>query len=140
MPQSTKIEIRNIRLETLLSDMETKGSLRIPRFQREYVWERSKVAKLLDSIYHEFPIGSFFFWITPQEYKSLYKDIADLRLPTPADYEQIKMILDGQQRITSLYVVANGLAIRMNGKSEQDYKKICFDLDTQNFFVTPRSE
>jgi hypothetical protein len=140
MPQSTKIEIRNIRLETLLSDMETKGILRIPRFQREYVWERSKVAKLLDSIYREFPIGSFFFWITPQEYKSLYKDIADLRLPTPADYEQIKMILDGQQRVTSLYVVANGLAIRMNGKSEQDYKKICFDLDTRTFFVTPRSE
>ena len=55
MPQSTKIEIRNIRLETLLSDMETKGVLRIPRFQRDYVWERSKVAKLFDSIYHEFP-------------------------------------------------------------------------------------
>jgi uncharacterized protein with ParB-like and HNH nuclease domain len=57
MPQSTKIEIRNIRLETLLGDMETKGFLRIPRFQRDYVWERSKVAQLLDSIYHEFPIG-----------------------------------------------------------------------------------
>jgi len=50
------------------------------------------------------------------------------------------MILDGQQRITSLYVAAKGLAIQANGKSEKDYKKICFDLDTQNFLVAKRSE
>src|SRR5689334_11037810 len=109
MPQSTKIEIRNIRLETLLADMETKGNLRIPRFQRDYVWERSKVAQLFDSIYNEFPIGSFFFWITPPEYRSLYKEIPELHFPETADYDQIKMILDGQQRITSLYVAAKGL-------------------------------
>jgi len=46
MPESTKIEIRNIKLETLLGDMESKGIPRIPRFQRDYVWERSKVAVL----------------------------------------------------------------------------------------------
>jgi hypothetical protein len=140
MPESTKIEIRNIRLETLLGDMESKGIPRIPRFQRDYVWERSKVAELFDSIYREFPIGSFFFWITPRDYRDLYKDIPELRLPKPADYEQIKMILDGQQRITSLYVAAKGLAIRANGKSEKDYKKICFDLDIQTFLVAKRSE
>jgi hypothetical protein len=93
MPESTKIEIHNISLQTLLVDMETKGIPRIPRFQRDYVWERSKVAVLFDSIYQEFPIGSFFFWITPREYRDLYKDIPELRLPKPADYEQIKMIL-----------------------------------------------
>src|ERR1022692_3283483 len=133
MAQPTKIEIRNIRLENLIADMESKGILRIPRFQRDYVWERSKVAELLDSIYREFPIGSFFLWITPREYRDLYKDIPELRLPNPADYEQIKMILDGQQRITSLYVepfggnvqqritslyvAAKGLTIKANGKS-----------------------
>jgi len=140
MSQPTKIEIRNIRLENLIADMESKGILRIPRFQRDYVWERSKVAELFDSIYREFPIGSFFFWITPRDYRDLYKDIPELRLPKPADYEQIKMILDGQQRITSLYVAAKGLTIQANGKSEKDYKKICFDLDTQTFVVAKRSE
>lgn len=140
MPQPTKIEIRHTRLENLLVDMESKGVLRIPRFQRDYVWERSKVAELLDSIYREFPIGSFFFWITPREYRDLYKDIPELKLPKPADYEQIKMILDGQQRITSLYVVAKGLTIQANGRAEKDYKKICFDLDTRTFLVAKRSE
>jgi hypothetical protein len=140
MPESTKIEIRNIKLETLLGDMESKGIPRIPRFQRDYVWERSKVAVLFDSIYQEFPIGSFFFWITPREYRDLYKDIPELLLPKPADYEQIKMILDGQQRITSLYVAAKGLTIQANGKSAKDYKKICFDLDAQSFLVAKRNE
>jgi hypothetical protein len=133
MPESTKIDVRYFRLETLLVDMESKGIPRIPRFQRDYVWERSKVAVLFDSIYKEFPIGSFFFWITPREYRDLYKDIPELQLPTPADYEQIKMILDGQRRITSLYVAAKGLTIQANGKSEKDYKKICFDLDGECF-------
>jgi hypothetical protein len=140
MAQPTKIEIRNIRLENLIADMESKGILRIPRFQRDYVWERAKVAELFDSLYREFPIGSFFLWITPREYRDLYKDIPELRLPNPADYEQIKMILDGQQRITSLYVAAKGLTIQANGKSEKDYKKICFDLDTRNFLVAKRTE
>jgi hypothetical protein len=140
MPEPTKIEIRNSGLQTLIVSMETAGILRIPRFQRDYVWERPKVAKLLDSVYREFPIGSFFFWITPREYRDLYKDIPELRLPTPADYEQIKMILDGQQRITSLFVVAKGLTIQANGRPEKDYKKICFDLDTQKFLVVKRSE
>lgn len=140
MPESTKIEIRNIPLSKLLDEMESRGSLRIPRFQRDYVWERLKVAKLLDSIYHEFPIGSFFLWITPREYRDFYKDIPELRLPEPQDYDQIKMVLDGQQRITSLYVAAKGLAIQVNGGAEKDYRKICFDLDTQGFLVAKHSE
>ncbi|PIV43719.1 MAG: hypothetical protein COS26_00145 [Candidatus Nealsonbacteria bacterium CG02_land_8_20_14_3_00_40_11] len=36
----------------------------MPRFQRDYVWERIRVAKLFDSIYKEMLIGSFFLWIT----------------------------------------------------------------------------
>lgn len=140
MPQATKIEIRHVRMENLLVDMESKGFLRIPRFQRDYVWERTKVAALLDSIYQEWPIGSFFFWIAPQEYRELYKDIPELRFSRPENYEQIKMILDGQQRITSLYVAAKGLSIQMDGNKEKDYRKICFDLDSQKFLVTPRGE
>ena len=38
------------------------GNIKIPRFQRGYVWERSKIVKLLNSIYKEHPIGSFFVY------------------------------------------------------------------------------
>ena len=37
-----------------------KGEYRIPQFQREFVWEKNKVVQLFDSIYKEYPIGSFF--------------------------------------------------------------------------------
>ncbi len=140
MADKAQIGIRSQTLDSLIGEMHNKGTLRIPRFQRDYVWERTRVAQLLDSIYKQFPIGSFFFWITPREYRDLYRELPELKLPDPAGYEQIKMILDGQQRITSLYVVARGLVIRSEGKSEKDYRKICFDLDTEKFFVAPRGE
>ena len=135
-----QVVIRPQSLLSLIREMHEKGAIRIPRFQRDYVWERTRVAQLLDSVYRGFPIGSFFFWITPREYRDLYRELPELSLPNPADYEQIKMILDGQQRLTSLFVVAYGLVIKTEGKSEKDYKKICFDLDREEFFVAPRGE
>ena len=57
--QKIKIE-SDYKLPDIIHDIE-KGILRIPQFQREFIWEKSKVIKLLDSIYKEFPIGSFFF-------------------------------------------------------------------------------
>lgn len=132
---NARIEVRPSTLKNQIDEMKDRGTLRIPRFQRDYVWERTRIAKLFDSIFRGFPIGSFFFWITPREFKHLYRDIPELNFPVPPEYEQIKMILDGQQRLTSLYVVARGLKI-----GDKNYKKICFDLDTGEFFVATRGE
>lgn len=133
------IEVRPRTLNDVMSEMG-RGVLRIPRFQRDYVWEATRVAKLFDSIYKGFPIGSFFYWITPQEYRDHYRDIPELKLPTPENYDQIKMILDGQQRITSLYVTANGLSLPSRNGREKDYRKICFDLETEKFESVKRRE
>jgi len=114
-------------LSDLISDID-KGDLRLPRFQRDYVWNRPKVIGLLDSIYNEFPIGSFFIWKADSKYKSLYKNVAELNLPEPEDESQLRYILDGQQRATSLYVAIKGLEV--NGI---DYSKICFDLEEEKF-------
>lgn len=139
MPEESKIEVKSKTLNTVLSEME-RGILRVPRFQRDYVWERTRIAKLFDSIYKEMPIGSFFLWIAPQEFRNIYKDIPELKLPKPDRYETIKMILDGQQRLISMYVVSKGLELGFNGGSKKDYRKICFDLDKEEFLVVPRSE
>lgn len=139
MPEEAKIEVKQKTLNTVLGEIE-RGVLRIPRFQRDYVWERTRVAKLFDSIYREMPIGSFFLWITSSKYRNLYKDIPALKLPKPDEYEPIKMILDGQQRLTSLYVVVKGFELCFDGGSPKDYKKVCFDLDTEQFFVVKRNE
>lgn len=127
------MESKQITLETGygLSDLFNeidKGELRLPRFQRDFVWDRKKVMKLLDSIYSEYPIGSFFIWNAHEKYRALYRDIAELQLPAPRDDRPLRYILDGQQRATSLYVAMRGLTV--NGV---DYGKISFDLETEQF-------
>lgn len=57
--QLQKIKVDELKLSDIVNEIE-HGQLRIPRFQRDFVWERSKVIKLLDSIYKEYPIGSLF--------------------------------------------------------------------------------
>jgi len=131
-----KIKIKgDYKLADIVHDIE-KGILRIPQFQREFVWDKPRVIKLLESIYREYPIGSFFFWDAPRKYYDFYRDIAELGLPKPDKYEKIVFILDGQQRLTSLYVTVKGLTLY-----GRDYRKICFDLDEKVFVDrTPDNE
>lgn len=105
-----------------------KGRYRIPQFQREYVWKKSKVIELFDSIYKEYPIGSFFLWKAGREHNQLFRHSVDLDIPPIRDDDNIAFILDGQQRITSLYVTLKGLTI-----SETDYSRICFDVKEEKF-------
>jgi len=126
--QVQKIKIKSdYKLADIIREIE-RGVLRIPQFQREFVWDKPRVMKLLESIYLEYPIGSFFFWDAPRKYYDFYRDIAELNLPKPDKYEKITFILDGQQRLTSLYVTVKGLTLY-----NRNYKKICFDLDEKVF-------
>lgn len=122
-----KIKVTDWDLADLMNAVKS-GKLRIPRFQRDFVWERSKVTKLLGSMYKEFPIGSFFIWYAPKKYNSFFREIPELDLRNPENTDEIQYILDGQQRITSLYVTIKGLTIK-----GVDYSKICFDLDVEEF-------
>ena len=123
-----KIKIKSdYKLADIVHDIE-KGILRIPQFQREFVWDKTRVIRLLESIFNEYPIGSFFFWDAPQKYHDFYRDVAELNLSKPDKYDKIVYILDGQQRITSLYVTVKGLTLY-----GRNYGEICFDLDERIF-------
>ena len=122
--QKIKIEI-DYKLPNLVQDVG-KGILRIPAFQRNFVWEKSKIIKLLESIYLDYPIGSFFLWDAPQKYYDFYRDIPGLNLPKPSKYDRLVFVLDGQQRIISLFVTVMGLKL-----CNKDYRTICFDLDAK---------
>jgi len=130
--QLQKIKVDELKLSDIVNEIE-HGQLRIPRFQRDFVWERSKVIKLLDSIYKEYPIGSFFIWEADKKYNLFYRNIAELNLPQPDSYTSIRYILDGQQRATSLYAVIKGLTV-----DGTDYSSICFDFDNEEFVVRYR--
>ena len=103
-----KIEItNNWNIQKVFNELEN-GNMKIPRFQRGYVWERSKIVKLLNSIYEEHPIGSFFIWEASAQYADFCREIKELGLPKKPDANKFKFIIDGQQRITSLYVALMG--------------------------------
>ena len=104
-----------------------KGDIKLPMFQREFVWEKEQTAKLIDSIIKGFPIGTFIFWKTKEELRS-YKEIGNHRLPETPKGDYAQYILDGQQRITSLYAIRKGIRITKDGK-EIDYQDIYINLD-----------
>ena len=105
--------LNNYSLFEIIHDIDC-GKLKIPRFQREFVWKRSKIIDLFDSVYKEFPIGSFFFWQADKKYINFFRNIAELELAKPDHFDEINFILDGQQRITSLYIAIKGTLYPIN--------------------------
>lgn len=105
MAAATKITPSSPRLASLLSDVE-RGNIKIPVFQRQYIWSDEQIISLLDSIYRGYPVGSLLMWSTKEELKH-ERNVGGFKLPeTPEDYP-VNYILDGQQRLTTLYGVFN---------------------------------
>ena len=96
-------------------------------FQREFVWDKEQSAKLIDSILKGYPIGTFILWKTKETLRSV-KDIGNHKLPDTPRGDYAQYILDGQQRITSLYAIRKGIRITKD-KKEIDYRDIYVDLD-----------
>ena len=103
------------------------GEIKLPMFQRDLVWDKEQTATLIDSILKGFPIGTFIFWKTRDVLRS-YKNIGNHELPGTPKGDYAYYILDGQQRITSLYAVRKGIRISRDGE-EINYKDIFIDLE-----------
>lgn len=87
-----------------LIDRISSGDIRIPAFQRGFVWEPDQVAFLLDSIYKGFPIGTIILWKTDARLNA-EKRMGYFTLPEPQKDYPVNYVLDGQQRLTSLFSV-----------------------------------
>lgn len=112
----------------LISEIE-KGQIKIPQFQRDFVWSIQKSASIIDSILKGYPIGTFIFWRTKERLRSV-RNIGGQKLPELGEAEIIDFILDGQQRLTSLYACLKGVSIDRDndGKRVDDFSKIYIDL------------
>ena len=112
----------------LISEIE-KGQIKIPKFQRDFVWSKENTAKLLDSIIKGYPIGTFIMWETNERLNDI-KNIGNIFLPQIPDGVKVQYVLDGQQRITSLYAAFVGAKIQKEGeKKVTDYNDIFVRLD-----------
>ena len=111
----------------MISDIQ-RGIIKIPKFQREFVWSIDKTAQLLDSILKGYPIGTFILWQTDERLNEV-KNIGNLEIPETPDGTKVQYVLDGQQRITSLYAAYLGAEIRKSGEKKiTDYNLIYVDL------------
>lgn len=112
-----------------LIDEIQKGIIKIPKFQREFVWSIDETAILLDSILKGYPIGTFILWETDQRLNDI-KNIGNLKIPDTPENRKVQYVLDGQQRITSLFAAYLGAQIKKTGeKKVTGYDKIVINLD-----------
>jgi Protein of unknown function DUF262 len=106
-----------------------QGTLALPDIQRPFVWPTTKVRDLLDSMYRGFPVGQVMFWQTGAEPGVRQIGIGGKSVPVP-----YHLIVDGQQRLTSLYAVTTGKPIVREDFTEARIK-IAFNPFTQLFAV-----
>ena len=101
----------------------------LPEFQREFVWSREQAKQLFVSLVKEYPVGGLLYWKTdkPPELKNL--EAQPERLGT------IQVILDGQQRLTTLYLLTTGAIPPYYTEADirLDPRGLYFNLETADF-------
>lgn len=112
---------------SLLTDIE-RGQVKIPQFQREFVWTIQKSAALLDSVLKGYPVGTFIFWSTKDRLRSV-RELGDAPLPAPKAGETVSFVLDGQQRLTSLYAAIRGIKVPRSSGQVDNFAEMYVDLE-----------
>jgi len=100
-------------VEDLVSMIE-RGELRLPEMQRRYVWRSPRVRDLLDSLYRGYPSGAILLWETDEAVP--LQDFAVEQEHNP--YQSTRLLLDGQQRLTSLSAVIRGKPVTVRGRKK----------------------
>src|ERR1043165_5229458 len=94
-----------------LVGMIERGELRLPDMQRRYVWRSTRVRDLMDSLYRGYPSGAILLWETTEPVPE--QDMA-VRQSANA-FQSTRLLLDGQQRLTSLSAVIRGTPVISRG-------------------------
>lgn len=107
----------------------SRTAFRIPRFQREFVWGERDVLDLMSSIERRYPIGSILTWRVDRQddYFSGYREGAFP--PADENLSTFEVVLDGAQRLSSLY------GCLRNPSARSEYR-VAFDLDSREFINT----
>ncbi len=119
-----------MKISTILDQIDL-GSMALPEFQRGYVWNRDQVRSLMHSLYRRHPVGSLLVWVTKTEGATVR---GDGKLPPGT----VRLLLDGQQRMTSLYGIICGRPPKFFDGNEQTFTGIYFNLEDESFeFYSP---
>lgn len=117
------------RLSTLLDEIDS-GIVLLPEFQRGYVWNRDQVRGLMRSLYRGYPVGGLLMWETTSE------DVTVRGASSGGGTRQL--LLDGQQRVTSMYGVVRGTPPPFFEGDKSAFTGLHFNVETESFeFYAP---
>lgn len=114
-----------MKISTILDKIDN-GSIALPVFQRGYVWSRKQVSELFTSLYRGHPIGSLLIWETSSPEVEIRGDL-------PAPSTPLQLLLDGQQRMTSLYGVMRGKEPAFFDGNANAFSGLRFNLEEESF-------
>ena len=114
-----------MKISTVLDHIDS-GHMALPEFQRGYVWNRDQVRGLFDSLYRRHPVGGLLVWATEAK-------TAAHRGEGPLAAGIVKLLLDGQQRMTSLYGVVRGHPPKFFDGNAQAFSGLRFHLGNETF-------
>jgi len=121
-----ELEAKEIKIDKVIARIEI-GDIKIPAFQRGYIWNQGQVVDLLDSIYKDYPIGSLLFWESKEPLKST-RNVAGIHIPERDPEYPTNYVLDGQQRLSTLY------AVFRHGHKNIEFEKEGIGIPNHNIF------
>ena len=124
MPESQSFHITD-----LINDIK-RGYIKIPQFQRDFIWKKEKAASLMDSIIKKYPIGTIILWKTKETLRSV-RNLGGAELPQTPDGDFIQYVLDGQQRLTSIFATLSGAKVKRDYKID-DFSEIYINLEAKD--------
>ena len=114
-----------MKISTILDHIDS-GHMALPEFQRGYVWSRAQVRGLMESLYRGHPVGSLLVWAT----ESGGAAVRGNQAPAPG---VVKLLLDGQQRITSLYGIVRGRPPEFFDGDGRAFLNLYFHMEEESF-------
>ncbi|EPY02316.1 DUF262 domain-containing protein [Magnetospirillum fulvum] len=114
-----------MKISNILDHIDS-GHMALPEFQRGYVWNRDQVRGLFDSLYRHHPVGGLLVWVTESS-------TAHSRGDGPVAPGVVKLLLDGQQRMTSLYGVIRGRPPKFFDGNDRAFTDLRFNLESEAF-------
>ncbi|GEL18380.1 DUF262 domain-containing protein [Pseudonocardia asaccharolytica] len=112
------------KLSTILDQIDA-GSMLLPEFQRGYVWNRDQVRGLMRSLYHGYPVGALLVWETEGTGQAVRGGGA---VSGPK-----QLLLDGQQRVTTLYGIVRGRPPSFFEGDPEAFAGLRFNVETEAF-------
>ena len=107
-------------------DFIDSGDMALPEFQRGYVWNRDQVRGLFESLYRRHPVGGLLVWVTESK-------TTNRRGDGPVAAGSVRLLLDGQQRMTSLYGVVRGKPPKFFDGNAHAFTGLRFHLEDETF-------